>query len=83
MRGKAVHAFGPSAWPMHGFNPFSGQAKRQVETADTGLIVRRGMLKKFLKRRKGFKLTQLLQLNCAKLQCTHGHHDGFALAGAA
>ena len=83
MGGKTVHAFRPGAWPVHGFHPFSGQAKGQVKTAYTGLTVGRRLLKEFLKRGEGFKLLQLLQLNTASVHGTQCHHDGFALAGAA
>ncbi len=68
---------------MNSFHPFSGQAKGQVKTAYTGLTIRRRLLKEFLKRWEGFKLSQLLQLNTASVHGTQCHHDGFALAGAA
>ena len=83
MGGKTVHAFRPGAWPVHGFHPFSGQAKGQVKTAYTGLTVGRRLTQEFLKRWEGFKLSQLLQLNAASVHSTQCHHDGFAFAGAA
>ena len=83
MQGIAVHAFWPSAWPLHGFNPCPWQAKRQIKTAYTQRIVGNGLVQKILKRCKGFKWSQLFQLHAACMQRALGHHNGFALAGAA